>query len=194
MTPIVLTAIAVVFTLAPSVTSAITWQEIVSLSRAGVSSHVIIALIERDRTVFPITPDQVTALKNEGVGEDVLIAMLASGPKGQPDQGPIVVVVGSGPDRPNATSFLANRLAAPPDTVVPYLVPYVVAVPYFLPVTVRSPCAVRSAAKPPSPSPSTGIFFTTPFRGLFFDPAEPEAPSRGRDRSAGRSSGLPGPR
>ena len=40
------------FALVPATSSAISLQEILSLSRAGVSSQVIVALIQRDKDVF----------------------------------------------------------------------------------------------------------------------------------------------
>src|SRR2546430_6041461 len=90
----------------------------VSLSRAGVTDAVILALIDRDKTIFTIEPEQLIALKSQ-VSEAVILAMLKSGR----DEGeraaqaasdlnagfimsslsaaPDVVVVGHGPDVPN---------------------------------------------------------------------------------------------
>ena len=93
---------------------------------------------------------------------------------------PNVVVVGHGPDRPNAGDAYYDGAA-------PYAVPYLVPVPY--PVLVRAQRSHRGVRQmdvpltpglltpnsiPPSrhdisASPATGIFFVTPARGIFFD-------------------------
>jgi hypothetical protein len=113
-------ALAVVLlALAPAAASAATIEEIVRLSKSGVSDEVILALIERDKTIFTIAPDDLVTLKSEGVSEAVVVAMLKSGREEgeaavarQAAQAaaeraevawltPNVVVVGHGPDRPN---------------------------------------------------------------------------------------------
>lgn len=96
-----------------------TVDQIVSLSKAGVSEAVILALLERDRTVLTIDPEQIVTLKREGLSDKLITAMLQSGRdeaeeaaravsswnattilNGMATQ-PEVVVVGHGPDRPN---------------------------------------------------------------------------------------------
>lgn len=113
-------ALAVVLlALDPAVASAATIEEIARLSKSGVSDEVILALIERDKTIFTIAPDDLVTLKSEGVSEAVVVAMLKSGREEgeaavarQAAQAaaeraeiawltPNVVVVGHGPDRPN---------------------------------------------------------------------------------------------
>src|SRR5262245_64253476 len=59
--------------------AAVTTDQIVALKKAGVSDAVILALIERDRTVFTLAPEQIVALQREGLSEDLIIAMLRSG-------------------------------------------------------------------------------------------------------------------
>jgi hypothetical protein len=190
----------IVLALLPAPASAVTVQEIVSLTKAGVSEPVILALIERDKTIFTITPEQLVALQKEGLTDAVLLAMLRSGRQEPPPQPassalppvygpqydqydqrePNVVIVGHGPDRPNVGDAYYYGAA-------PYAAPYLVPVPY--PVLVRAPRShhgVRQAdvpltpglltpsAAPPSradlpASSATGIFFTRPARGIFFD-------------------------
>src|SRR5215831_4241191 len=65
--------------LAPAVASAVTLSDIVALSKAGVSEPVILALIDRDKPIFTITPDDLIMLKKEGVTEAIVVAMLHSG-------------------------------------------------------------------------------------------------------------------
>jgi hypothetical protein len=101
--------------------AAVTVDQIVSLSKAGVSEAVILALIDRDRTILTIDPEQIVTLKREGLSDSLITAMLQSGR----DEGeeaaravsswnaatmlssiastPNLVVVGHGPDRPNTT-------------------------------------------------------------------------------------------
>ena len=192
--------VVLVLALVPATASAVTVQEIVSLTKAGVSEPVILALIERDKNIFTITPEQLVALQKEGLTDAVLLAMLRSGRQEPPLQQPAsplppasapqydrydqrepnVVVVGHGPDRPNAGDAYYYGAA-------PYGVPYLVPVPY--PVLVRAqrmhrgvrqidvpltpglltPDSIPPSRRDISASPATGIFFTTPARGIFFD-------------------------
>lgn len=105
--------------LLPSTASAVTLDEIVSMARAGVTDAIILALIDRDKTVFAIEPEQIVKLQKDGVSEAVILAMLKSG-REEGDQAaradaasesawimaslptePLLVVTGHGPDRPN---------------------------------------------------------------------------------------------
>src|SRR5581483_496836 len=65
--------------LAAAGASAATVDQIVALSKAGVAEPVILAVIERDRSIMTIEPDQIVALKREGVSDTVIMAMLRSG-------------------------------------------------------------------------------------------------------------------
>src|SRR5215471_4562630 len=69
----------VMLALLPLAAAAATVQDIVALSRAGVSDKVILALIERDQTIFSLDSGQIADLQNEGLSEDVILAMLRSG-------------------------------------------------------------------------------------------------------------------
>ena len=105
--------------LAPSAASAVTLDEIMGMARAGVTDAIILALIDRDKTVFAIEPEQIVKLQHEGLSEAVILALLKSG-REEGDQAaradaaanadwimasmptePLLVVVGHGPDRPN---------------------------------------------------------------------------------------------
>ena len=59
--------------------SPITVDQIVALAQAGVTDTVILALIDRDRTVFAIEPEQMSTLQRDGLSETVILAMLKSG-------------------------------------------------------------------------------------------------------------------
>ena len=76
---ILLAAILTASVLVPTAASAVTIDQIVALARAGVTDTVILALIDRDKTIFTIEPDQLVALRDAGVSEPVILAMLKSG-------------------------------------------------------------------------------------------------------------------
>jgi hypothetical protein len=105
--------------LAPRAASAITVDQVVSLAKSGVTDTVILALIDRDRTVFAIEPEQIVSLQRDGLSERVILAMLKSG-RDEGEQAaradsqynsawiasglatePETISVGHGPDRPN---------------------------------------------------------------------------------------------
>jgi hypothetical protein len=132
--------------LAPATASAVTIDQIVTLSRAGVADAVIVALIERDRTVFALDPAQLIELQQAGVSEPVTVAMLRSA-------------------APPTTTTPA------PDVVAPDIVAYTVAVPARR-ARSRAVAPVPQAA--PAASSARGIFFSTPATGIFFAP--PPAP------------------
>lgn len=116
--------------------SAVTTDQVVALKKAGVSDAVILALIERDHTVFSIAPEQIVALQREGLSETLIIAMLKSGQEGEEAAraesayanavvaaaiapGPEILIVGHGPERPNTyhrDGFFTN-------TSTPFLFP-----------------------------------------------------------------------
>jgi hypothetical protein len=131
MRPLVLLALSVVVLAAFSrPVSAVTPEDLVKLTKSGVSDDVILALVARDRTIFALNPDDLVALKKQGLSEAVLVAMLKSGreegeaafaeqtARAANDQvetawlPPNVVVVGHGPDRPNSGHF--DRVYAEP--------------------------------------------------------------------------------
>jgi hypothetical protein len=132
-----------VMALAPAVGMAATVQQIVHLSSAGVSEAVILALIERDKTIFTIDPEELVALRRQGVSEAVLVAMLKSG-RAEADaallqqeaarlsaasvEEPTAFVVGHGPDRPNTIHpdgfFNYGPFVLYPTMYMPYPIEY----------------------------------------------------------------------
>ena len=131
----------------------ITVDQIAALSRAGVSDAVIIAMIERDQPIFTIDAAEIVRLREDGLSEQLIIAMLASD------------------NRPWEEVPLSP--APPPPSVSPILpvVPYLIAVPSFW-VIVPGPVAT-------APPATRGIFFSRPTTGIFFAPsAAPSPPSR----------------
>ena len=177
-----LALVAVIF--APSAARAVTVDQIVQLSRAGVTETVILALIDRDKTIFTLEPEQLVTLKAQGVSERVVLAMLKSGR----DEGervaqaaaelnsgfimsslssaPEVVVVGHGPDVPNG-GWSPNT--GYPGFSEPIAVPYAYGYGYGYAAGRRRqhlPPPV-SGFSPPIPMPQR---FQSPFTAPFVSP------------------------
>jgi hypothetical protein len=154
---------------------AVTLDEIIALTKAGVSDSVILALIDRDKTIFAVELDQLVRLQREGVREAVILAMLKSGraegdAQARADSAqkadmvlstlstvPEVVLLGHGPDYPNvAHHFYSSYPLVPPLDLlpVPYPIPY--GVPYVRDHGVRrhprNPIANTIAPARPSPA------------------------------------------
>ena len=117
--------------LTPRAASAITLDQVVALAKAGVTDTVILALIDRDKTVFAIEPEQIVSLQRDGLSEKVILALLKSG-RVEGEQAaradaaynsawiasalatePLTVMVGHGPDRPN-TPHIDGFYSGPP--------------------------------------------------------------------------------
>ena len=160
--------ILVVLALIPSATSAATVEQIVALSKAGVSEPVILVYIDRDKSVFTIDPDTLVKLKTEGVSERVVLAMLNSG-RAEADaamradqaarleaymatgaMAPSSINIGHGPERPNSGELEGYAVApalpfggdyTPVPYALPYAAPYgpVVVAPYGAPFVARRP-------------------------------------------------------
>ncbi len=107
--------LASLFALGPAPARAVTVDEIVSMTKSGVSEQVLLAVIERDKTIFALDGDQLIALQRQGVSEAVILAMLRSGRAPESEAAvppaafaavpaPDLVIVGHGPDRPNTAT------------------------------------------------------------------------------------------
>src|SRR5690349_12631477 len=70
-------AVALMLTL-PGVARAVTVEDVVALSKAGVADSVLVAVIDADRTIFTLSPQQIIDLRNAGVSNAVLVKMLGS--------------------------------------------------------------------------------------------------------------------
>jgi hypothetical protein len=135
--------------LLPVAVSAVTVDQIVALSKKGVSEAVILALLERDRTVLTIEPEQLAALKREGLSDTLILAMLKNG-RDEGDQAaqavssekaaailaslsstPEVAIVGHGPERPNTVHTEDLYAGLRDGVLLPAAVPY--ASPYAIP-------------------------------------------------------------
>ncbi|HMD35312.1 MAG TPA: hypothetical protein VKH42_10105 [Vicinamibacterales bacterium] len=151
--------------------SAVTIDQIVALAKAGISEPVILALIDRDRTIFTIDPEQLVALKQEGLSDTVLVAMLKSGrAEGEAafreqaaanaaailstlTTAPELVIVGHGPEYPNGHRYepYSDGFGVPTYPIVPapYLSPY--APPALL--IQSAPCVPHRGSTTPCAAP-----------------------------------------
>jgi hypothetical protein len=171
-------SLLVLLALTPATASAVSIQEIVGLSKSGVSDEVILTLIERDNTIFTIEPEQLVALKRQGVSQAVVLALLRSGrqraaptqtadaaaalPNGAAPFAPQTVIVGHGPDRPNTY----HQFDYPFD----YLT-VAATVPYLLYVPTQSFClAARSRVS--SATLRAGRFMNDPTQRFLTDPTQ----------------------
>jgi len=177
--------------LVPARASALTVDEIVSLSRAGVTDTVILALIDRDKTIFTIEPDQLVTLKQQGVSEAVILAMLKSGREegeraaqaaadlnagfimSSLAPAPDVVVVGHGPDVPNGGYYsnYSNYSSYPSYPSAIYVPPVagLIAVPYGVGGGGRRRHAPPASFVAPSVAPE-GRTFISPFVAPYNSP------------------------
>jgi hypothetical protein len=166
--------ILLLLVLAPAAASAVTVDQIVALSKAGISEPIILALIDRDRTVLTIDSDQLVKLQREGVSEKVVLAMLKSGRDEAEAQtradsslnaarilsslstAPDLVIVGHGPDIPN-TSHYDGFYSGPPFrgfySGAPAFDGFAVPVPYGVPASRRRGGA-RRAMPAVTPAPT----------------------------------------
>jgi len=73
--------VALALTLVPATAAAqrITVNDILELSKAGLGEEALLALIEVNRTVFPVDLDTLKSLKDGGVAPNVIVAMIKSG-------------------------------------------------------------------------------------------------------------------
>lgn len=152
--------------LVPTPASAVTLDQVVALARAGVTDAVILALIDRDKTIFSIEPEQLVALRDAGVSEPVILAMLKSGR----EEGERAAQAASDL---TAALILAERspwpeLYIPPDTIEgPRSGNFYVGPPpgAFVsgPVIVNGGYRRRGRFYTPTPAPSVAPF-TMPFR------------------------------
>ena len=112
---------------APAAARAVTVEDLIALSKAGVTADILIAVIDADRTVFTLTPDEIVLLTNAGVPSAVVVKMLGTA-REFVEEVPPPLIVGNSP---------------PPAAVV---VPTYIGLPFFVPPVIGVP----PPAVPPS--------------------------------------------
>ena len=83
----------------PGRADALTLRDVLELTRAGLGDDVLIALIEVDRPVFPVDTETLKTLKEAGVSQKVIVAMIRSG-RTPPPPAPEPPVVINQPEPP----------------------------------------------------------------------------------------------
>jgi hypothetical protein len=177
--------------------SAVTIDQIVAMSKAGVSDAVIVAMIERDKAVFTLDPLQVVELQQAGVSDRVTVAMIQT----DTARTPSTLVASEQPgavatEQPNTAPY-PGAVAYPGAVVYPSVVTYpgavAYAVPFAVPHRARRSHAVMTTplvVQPPlinttpltpaaqAVTPARGMFFSQPAAGIFFPPpaADPQPP------------------
>lgn len=71
-------AAVLLLTLAPTRANALTVRDVIELTRAGLGDEILLALLDVDPSVFPIDSATLKGLKEAGVSERVIIAMIRS--------------------------------------------------------------------------------------------------------------------
>jgi hypothetical protein len=132
-----------VLALAAGRAEAVSIRDVIELSKAGLSEQVLLALIEVDRGVFVIDTPTLKRLKEAGVTDAVIVAMIRSG-RTPPAQDPEPVPAAESTvstARPDPQVIVIDHRDAPAPAPEPVAVPYPVAVPVY--VTSPSRRAVR---------------------------------------------------
>jgi len=76
----------------PARADALTVRDILELTRAGLGEEILLTLIDVDRSVFPIDTATLKRLKEAGVSERVILAMVRSARMPVPVPDPVAVV------------------------------------------------------------------------------------------------------
>ena len=139
----------------PGFAQAVTIDDLVALSKAGVADSVLVAVIDADRTVFSLSPQQILELKKSGVSDAVLVKMLGSArefaPPSPPEPPPATVTAGPAP---------VYDPTVAPATVQEYdaaLSPATIVVPYYVPVPVPVHARPGRRAFPPTATQTSGF-------------------------------------
>jgi len=117
---------AIALALSPARADAITLREVIEMTRAGLSDEVLLALIEIDQRVFPVDPATLRALKEAGVSDRVIVAIVKSGRTPAPQPEPAPLPIDPAPPEPEVVVIERERPVVR-EVAVP--VPVYVAVP-----------------------------------------------------------------
>ncbi len=119
---------------------ALTVRDVIELSKANVGDEVLLALIDVERPVFTINADTLKQLKQSGVSDAVIIAMIRSGrepvpatePAPAPQQPFDVQPIEQPPAEPPAPPVEEQAAQPAPAVAAPVVVPVAVPVPMFM--------------------------------------------------------------
>lgn len=144
-------AVVAVWLLTATAASAVSPKELIELTRAGLSDDVLVALIEADQGGVRLDAAQILMLRNAGVSERVILALLKE-QRRQADEAAAAAALQPPPLEP--APAVEPAPAPEPAPVVVQQVP--VAVPIFIPWRPAHPGAAIIA--PTLPRPGFGRF------------------------------------
>ena len=107
---------------------AVTVRDLIELSKAGLGDQVLLALIEVDHSVFSLDTATLKELKDGGVSDAVIIALIRSGRDAKPDPAPVAPAESAPEPREPQVVVIDHHDAAPAPVAYP------VAVPVYVPV------------------------------------------------------------
>jgi hypothetical protein len=113
---------------------ALTIRDVVELTRAGLGDEVLLALIEVDPSVFPIDTETLKYLKDAGVSQRVIVAMVRSARTPPPPVVPDPFVSQVEPPAPPPQVVVIDHYNTERVREVPVAVP----IPIYVPVVQRS--------------------------------------------------------
>ena len=116
---------ALIFLAAAHSVSALTIRDVIELSRSGLKDDVLLALIEVDGGVYATDTETLKSLKEAGVSDRVIVALIRSG-REKREEPPTVPAAEEPPNQPPQVVVIDHRDAAPQQVVVP--------VPVYVPV------------------------------------------------------------
>jgi len=99
-------------------------QDVVKLTQAGISDDVILTQIRNNAAIYNLTADQIILLKNQGVSQPVIKALMTGGAAAIPAPGPAPVALPSPMPGGPAVASAPAAPAASLDSFQPQLAPY----------------------------------------------------------------------
>ena len=111
---------------------ALTIRDVVELTRAGLGDDVLLALIEVDPSVFPIDTETLKYLKEAGVSQRVIVAMVRSARTPPAPMAPDPFIAQVAPQAPEPQVVVIDHRESEPVREIQ------VAVPVYIPVVQRS--------------------------------------------------------
>ena len=132
---------------------AVTLEDVVELSQAGIGEVVLIELIRMDDIAYPLTPSRLRALKGAGLSDQVLLALLRSGRSA--DGNRLATAQRDESRRLTRSDGCRPRKRAACESVVTRIVP----VPVLVPVLVPTRPARGTGGKQRAPGPWTSYGF-----------------------------------
>ena len=161
--------LAVLMTGFVATAEALTIRDVIELTRAGLGEDVLLALIEVDHGIYAIDPATLKKLKDAGVSEKVIIALVRSG-RQTVDQEPAPAAAPVEAPPPPQPQVIVIEHQQPP-RIEQVMVP----VPVYIPVTQERVRIHRGEAAPGTVDYSTFVPFQS---GRPFVRPEPNEPIR----------------